>query len=196
MTNDSIVATIKSSPVRVLTGDVAMWFFVLIELTVFAILFICFAVARAFNQPLFVEGQAQLHPTLGLINTLALIFSSFWLALAINYYRQHQVRSTQITLVLSILCAVVYMVVKYHEYQLLWQAGFSVTTNTFFTLYFFITLFHYLHVIAGVLLIIYLFTKATTATTHSNLFESIGVYWHAVDIIWIILFPILYVISQ
>lgn len=171
-----------------------MWFFILAELTVFAILFMCYGIARVLNTSQFIDGQAHLHPTLGLTNTIALILSSFWLALAIHYYRINNTIYTRVTIVLSIVCAGVYLAIKLHEYQLLWQAGFSITTNTFFTLYFFITLFHYLHVIAGVMLMLYLFKLASRADVHTNLFESSGVYWHAVDIIWVILFPLLYVI--
>lgn len=180
-----------------LPGDLAMWFFILAELTVFAILFIGFGVAEKLNGELFAQGKSQLHPEAGLINTISLITSSFFVALALNAVkRNNRIRATYL-LVLSLITACVYLFVKLWEYQALFSLGIDVETNSFFTLYFLITGFHFMHILLGMVILIFIANKTWKGAynTHNlSGFESGASYWHMVDLLWIILFPLIYVI--
>jgi len=183
--------------IKRLPGDLAMWFFILAELSVFAIFFIGFAVAEQLNTEMFVAGKAQLHPTAGLINTLALITSSFIVALALQMMHKGNGKGAARTLILAQLVAVVYLVVKLWEYQALFEAGIGIETNTFFTLYFLITFFHFMHVLLGMVILTFIAMKSAKGEYQSgNMsgFESGACYWHMVDMLWIILFPLIYVI--
>ncbi|NMP30613.1 cytochrome c oxidase subunit 3 family protein [Thalassotalea sp. M1531] len=173
-----------------------MWFFILAELSVFAIFFIGFAVTEQLNTELFTASKAKLHPVAGLINTLALITSSFFVALALHAISQQKVRSTVIYLVLGQLLALVYLVVKLWEYSFLFDAGIDIETNTFFTLYFLITAFHFLHVILGMVILAYITLRARKNAYQQDIsgFEAGASYWHMVDLLWIILFPLVYII--
>ena len=180
-----------------LPGDLAMWFFILAELTVFAILFIGFAVSEQLNPEIFTQGKAKLHQTSGLINTLTLITSSYFVALALT--KMHQGKGMQATklLIIAKLVACIYIGVKIWEYLSLFEQGIGIETNTFFTLYFMITFFHLMHVLLGMVILVFVAIKAAKNEYNaSNIsgFESGASYWHMVDMLWIILFPLIYVI--
>jgi len=180
-----------------LPGDLAMWFFILAELTVFAIFFIGFAVAEQLNSAMFILGKAKLHPIAGLINTAALITSSLFVALALRAFHLQKQRHVMWLLITAELIAVIYLVVKIWEYQFLITQGINIETNTFFTLYFLITGFHFMHVLLGLVILMFMTIKAYR-NQYSNKdpsgFESGACYWHMVDMLWIILFPLIYVI--
>lgn len=184
-----------------LPGDLAMWFFILAELTVFAIFFIGFAIAENLNLVMFAEGKAQLHKVAGLINTVALITSSYFVAISLHSMRVNNERQAVNRLVIALLFAGVYVILKLWEYQALFSQGIDIETNTFFTLYFLITAFHFMHILLGMVILGYMAVNAykdkyndpNTENEFSG-FESGACYWHMVDLLWIILFPLIYVI--
>ena len=179
-----------------LPGDLAMWFFILAELSVFAIFFIGFATAEHFNAELFAQGKAKLHPIAGLVNTLALITSSFFVALSLHAISHQKPKQCVTYLMLGQLLALVYLVVKLWEYSALFDVGITIETNTFFTLYFLITAFHFLHVILGMVILAFITIKAYKRAYQQDIsgFEAGASYWHMVDLLWIILFPLVYII--
>jgi len=189
--------SVKLKKEKRLPGDLAMWFFILAELTVFAILFIGFSVSEQLNGDMFTEGKAKLHQISGLINTLALITSSFFVALALNSMHQGKGVQAAKLLVVAKLVALVYICVKVWEYNSLFAQDIDIETNTFFTLYFMITFFHLMHVLLGIVILIFIAVKAAKNEYNaSNIsgFEAGASYWHMVDMLWIILFPLVYVI--
>lgn len=180
-----------------LPGDLAMWFFILAELTVFAILFIGFAVAEQLNPDMFAQGKSQLHQISGLINTLALITSSYFVALALTAMHKGNGLLSAKLLVIAKLVACLYIGVKIWEYISLFEQDIGIETNTFFTLYFMITFFHLMHVLLGMVILAFVSVKAyKNEYNNHNIsgFESGASYWHMVDMLWIILFPLIYVI--
>ena len=179
-----------------LPGDLAMWFFILAELTVFAMFFIGFAVTEQLNQTLFSQGKAQLHTVSGVINTIALITSSLFVALSVNALQLKKNKQTSFYLLAALAFATLYLFVKGWEYQSLFSQGINIETNTFFTLYFLITAFHFLHVILGMVILGFMLVNTLKNNYHDNYsgFESGACYWHMVDLLWIILFPLIYVI--
>lgn len=191
----------KNNEINKLPGDLAMWFFILAELTVFAVFFIGFAIAENLNLAMFAEGKAQLHKVAGLINTIALITSSFFVAISLHSMRESNDKQTVIRLVCALVFASVYIVLKLWEYQSLFSQGIDIETNTFFTLYFLITAFHFMHILLGMVILLYMalnvyqgkYRDPTTENEFSG-FESGACYWHMVDLLWIILFPLIYVI--
>ena len=179
-----------------LPGDLAMWFFILAELPVFAIFFIGFAVAEQLNTDMFVASKAKLHPIAGLINTIALITSSLFVALSVRFIHLGNVKKSLSLLIISQLIACIYLVLKIWEYQFLFALGIDIETNTFFTLYFLITFFHFMHVLLGMVILILVGLNAKKGAYKDDVsgFESAASYWHMVDMLWIILFPLIYVI--
>ncbi len=191
------MGSVKSVEAKRLPGDLAMWFFILAELTVFAILFIGFAVAEQLNTEMFSQGKAKLHQISGLINTLTLITSSYFVALSLNKMHQGFGKQAANLLVVAKLIASIYIGVKIWEYLSLFEQGINIETNTFFTLYFMITFFHLMHILLGMVILIFIALKAAKNEYNaSNIsgFESGATYWHMVDMLWIILFPLIYII--
>jgi nitric oxide reductase NorE protein len=191
---------------KTLPGDIAMWFFILAELTVFAIFFFGFAIAENMNLVMFAEGKAQLHKQAGLINTIALITSSYFVAASLHSMRTNKQKQVINRLLLAMSFAMVYLVVKLWEYQVLFDKGIDIETNTFFTLYFLITAFHFMHILLGMVILIFMAVNANkgmyspaspdeeTSNQDISGFESGACYWHMVDLLWIILFPLIYII--
>jgi nitric oxide reductase NorE protein len=180
-----------------LPGDLAMWFFILAELTVFAIFFVGFAISEQMHNEIFTQGKAQLHQTSGLINTISLLTSSLFVALALSAIKKAQSKEAVILLLTAKFFALIYISVKIWEYLSLFEQGITIETNTFFTLYFLITAFHLMHVVLGMVIISFIAHSAWQRKyNNSNLsgFEAGASYWHMVDLLWIILFPLIYVI--
>ena len=211
--NSAVLNATAISPTKKLPGDMAMWFFILAELSVFAIFFMGFAVAEHLNATMFVQSKAQVHPIAGLINTLALITSSYFVAFSVQALHKNNTKKSVHYIIYALFFAVVYIVVKVWEYTTLFDQGITIETNTFFTLYFLITFFHLMHVLLGMVILIYIAMNAkkgrysqidisTNIVEASQInskntisgFESGACYWHMVDLLWIILFPLIYVI--
>ena len=182
---------------RELPGDFAIWMFIFAELTVFAIFFFCYSWMHSHNPEMFQAGQENLHPEAGLINTVALITSSYTVALSVLFAKQGKKLLCQSSLIISILIGLVYVFTKSWEYGQLIDAGFNLSTNNFYMFYFFTTGFHFMHVLLGMLVIvimIFRLNKQTALKTELGNLESAASYWHMIDLLWIILFPLVYIL--
>ncbi|MBL4797578.1 MAG: cytochrome c oxidase subunit 3 family protein [Oleispira sp.] len=183
-----------------LPGDLAIWIFIFAELTVFAIFFLCYSWMHSHNLEIFEAGQENLHPIAGLINTLALISSSYTVALSVIFAKQGRIRLSSFTLVTSILIGLIYVFTKYWEYSQLFDAGYNLSSNNFYMFYFFTTGFHFMHVLLGLIVLGIMAVRLGKITENKlpkdellNL-ESAASYWHMIDLLWIILFPLVYVL--
>lgn len=177
-------------------GDLAIWIFIMAELLVFAIFFSSYAFARSGHVEMFNTGQATLDQTLAMINTLTLITSSYMVVRAIAAVREQRNRQGFYWLLSAISMGFLFLVVKSFEYVEHYQQGHNLRTNLFFMFYFSLTFFHFMHVIMGMVILSANAVKtragAYTADNHRGL-ETGASYWHMVDIVWIILFPLVYV---
>ncbi|MEX3776448.1 cytochrome c oxidase subunit 3 [Pseudomonas sp. MYb118] len=181
-----------------LPGDLAMWFFILAELSVFALLILAFAVTQAIKPQLFADSRALLDASTGLAMTLSLLTAGLFAALAQEQVRHSRPRRGAILLLAALLAASVYVVLKLTEYRHLLGAGLGMEHNTFFTLYWILTGFHFVHVLLGMFILGWLALRCRrglySADNRSG-FESGVLYWHMVDLIWVVLFPLVYVLN-
>lgn len=180
-----------------LPGDFAMWIFIVMELSVFAIFFIAFAVTQRLHNDMFTEGRSTLSAAIGFYCTLALIVSSYFVALAVEATRKNKNLRASHQLIIAMLSATVYLVLKLSEYNHLIELGFDLSTNSFYTLYFFITGFHFMHVLLGMIILAYMGIQArknTYSPINCSGFEAGAAYWHMVDLVWIIVFFLIYII--
>ena len=183
---------------RHLPGDLAMWFFILAELSVFAILILAFAVTQALKPQLFSESRLLLNTSTGLAMTLSLLTAGLFAALAQAQVRRSRPRHGAVWLLAALLVASVYVVLKVTEYRHLLGSGLGMEHNTFFTLYWILTGFHFLHVVLGMFILGWLAERCRRGLhdAHNRSgFESGVLYWHMVDLIWVVLFPLVYVLS-
>jgi nitric oxide reductase NorE protein len=177
-------------------GDLAIWIFILAELGVFALFFSSYAFARLHNVALFDEFQQHLDRRAALINTLALITGSYFVVRAVAAIREgardHCVR----WLLAALGMGALFVVVKGAEYAHHFEQGITLSTNTFYMFYLSLTFFHFMHVILGMVILAAVAWKAHrgaySADRHTGV-ESGASYWHMVDLVWLILFPLVYV---
>jgi nitric oxide reductase NorE protein len=178
-----------------LPGDIAMWLVIMMELTVFSLFFIGFAVMKRLEPQMFAQGQSTIHITIGLVCTISLLLSSYLVALALNEAKRGN--NAKVTNILrgGLCFAAIYLIAKSYEYALLINAGFDLSTNDFFTLYFLITGFHFMHVVLGCGILFYLHQQSRKQLYGPNEhqgFEAAASYWHMVDLVWIIVFFLIY----
>ncbi len=173
-----------------LPGHPMMWVLILTEVVTFGLLLVTFAVTKAIHPSLFAAGQAQLDPVLGGLNTLVLITSGWLAALAVEARTIGQRGTARLLLGGAMALGIVFVAIKIAEYAAKAQAGINLETDTFFTLYFLLTGFHLLHVVLGIVIL------AATALSDSIVNLKTGTaFWHMVDLIWVVMYPLIYLIG-
>jgi nitric oxide reductase NorE protein len=184
-------------PKRRLPGVEGVWVFVLADMTVFGVLFGSFMLSRHHNPGLFEASRHALNPNFGGVNTLILVTSSWFAALALDAVRKSRFATAQHFIGGAFLCGVAFMVSKAIEYTEKLNAGISLLTNDFFMYYFTLTGIHLFHVVAGnvVLLVLWFMARSRSFDPERPVVLECGaIYWHMVDLLWIILFPLLYLV--
>ncbi len=178
-------------------GNFAIWFLIFIELTEFAFFFIVFLIGKSHYPQLFYQGPTQLNTLAGMSNTLILISGSFFVARAVSAIKKDQRRQTILFLWLTFVMGAAYCVIKIWEYQWNIQSGFDSSSNYFFGVYYYLTFNHFVHVLMAMFVILWVVIGMHlgnyNARHHATL-ESAGLYWHMIDLVWIIIFPLLYVL--
>lgn len=181
---------------RRLPGDLAIWFFILAEMLAFAVFFAAYAFARSKNVEMFNTYQHTLDRNLGALNTFLLITGSWFVVLAVQAAHKDNRPAIARNLLLGWLCGGGFLVVKVIEYAAKFGAGISMSTNTFYMFYISLTFFHFMHVILGMVILTVLWVQARKGVYGSHDahgLESGAAYWHMVDLLWIVLFPLVYV---
>ena len=180
-----------------LAGDGVVWLLVLAELLTFGLLFVSFAVTRHLQPEVFGPGQAALSLHTGVLNTLLLVAASWAAVRAVRCFENDQGRMGGHWLLGALAGAIGFLIVKTHEFAGKVQAGFDWATNAFTLLYTLLTGFHYLHVVVGAIVFTVLWFKARAGAygRANHMAPASGaVFWHMVDLLWMVLFPLVYVI--
>ncbi|MCK9237247.1 MAG: cytochrome c oxidase subunit 3 family protein [Thiopseudomonas sp.] len=192
-------STLIEQPEHKLPGDLAMWIFILAELAAFTLFILAFSITQLLKPEMFMAGRAQLDSSTGFAMTAGLLSSGFLAAIAVERARKNKARQASLLLVAAIASGMVYVVLKVSEYGHLASLGFDLEYNTFFTLYWLTTAFHFLHVLLGLTVLGFLswrcWRRAYNAQEHAGL-ESGVMYWHMVDLVWVIIFPLVYLLGQ
>lgn len=180
-----------------LPGDFAIWMFIFMELLVFFIAFLAYAVVRAQNVEMFNKFQQTLNTELGAINTLLLISSSYFVVRSIQAIKMDDVKACVFWLYAALAGGAGFLILKSFEYYDKFSEGINLSTNTFYMFYLSLTMFHFLHIILGMIILLAVAIKAQrgaySAENHIGV-ETGASYWHMVDLVWIILFPLVYII--
>ncbi|MCJ8170836.1 cytochrome c oxidase subunit 3 [Atopomonas sediminilitoris] len=178
-----------------LPGDLALWWFVLAELSVFALLIGSFAVARFLDPAAFAQAGSQLLLVDGVALTLCLLGAGFAAACALEQWRVGRRYFTVGWLLLAQGLGSGYIVLKLNEYQHLLTLGLDIDSGGFFTQFWLISGFHFMHVLLGllVLLAVTLHVLRGKPLAVSTL-ESATIYWHMLDLIWVMLFVVFYLL--
>lgn len=179
-----------------LAGDLAVWLIILAELLTFGILFLSYAFARTFDVALFNASQRTLDLNSGAINTALLITGSWCVVLAVQAVKQDAPNAGARWLLAALACGAGFVAIKLMEFSAKAQAGIDLSTNTFYMFYILLTGFHFFHVLAAMvfLTILLVQTWAGRYGKHNHhALETGAAFWHMVDLLWIVLFPLIYV---
>jgi cytochrome c oxidase subunit 3 len=192
------------------SAKLGTWVFLLTEVLLFGGLFCFYSIYRSWNPEIFHNAHVFLDVKLGATNTVVLIVSSLTMALAIRSMQLGKPKQSTMLMLATVLLACTFMVIKYFEYshkihlgQLpgAWYTfkGIEGTNpHIFFSAYFLMTGLHGIHVLGGIGLIIWLIIRNSKGDFSSEYYtpiEMTGLYWHLVDLIWIFLFPLFYLIG-
>jgi cytochrome c oxidase subunit III len=208
--NESVAFDI---PARERTADTfAMWIFIGSEAMLFGAILLVFLIAKISYGPAFAAASHHLSLSLGTLNTVVLISSSFVMALAHLFAKSSRWRASTWSLAATALLGLGFLGIKAAEYTTEFREGVApvlgapftfdgpdpIHAEFFFSLYFAMTSLHALHLIGGVVVITGMLMMWSRATESSRLrrVRAVGLYWHFVDIVWVFLFPVLYLINR
>jgi cytochrome c oxidase subunit 3 len=195
------------------TSKIGMWLFLATEVLLFGGLFVGFGMMQARYPREFVEAHTHLTRWQGALNTVVLLVSSFTMVLAVQAAKKGEKSKQVLFLGLTILCACIFLVVKYFEYSHKYEEGWlpgrfysykgdaipgSHGYATFFSFYFMMTGLHGFHILAGIAVLTWILFRAKQGEFSASYYtpvDLVGLYWHLVDLIWIYLFPLYYLIQ-
>jgi cytochrome c oxidase subunit 3 len=181
----------------VIPGNPAIWVGIFSELTEFALFFVIYFLARVHYPEQFLEGPLQLHTTAGTLNTLILISSSYFVAKGVFALRKDKPDVAIHWLWMTVAAGAAYIIIKCWEYQWNFDRGITTNTNNFFAVYYYTTFNHLLHVgwgSGGIIWAIFQIKSGNyDVNNHSGLIAA-ACYWHMIDLAWIMIFPLLYVL--
>ncbi|NMO91579.1 cytochrome c oxidase subunit 3 [Actinomycetospora sp. TBRC 11914] len=203
------MSTVTASPVRELVssrgripGEVGIWVFLLIDFLFFGAIFGVFMVERASDPVTFAHSSRELAVGWGALNTLVLLTSSMSMAYALRFIRSGALRAARRMLLVTGLMGAWFVVDKAFEWTSVLRAGHVPVENQFFYLYFTVTGVHLMHVLIGLVVLGYLYLatgrelgrRAAPSRLLRRNSESGAAYWHFVDLLWLVLFAILYLV--
>jgi cytochrome c oxidase subunit 3 len=203
------------------TSKIGMWLFLATEVLLFGGLFVGFGMMQARFPEQFKEAHEHLQRPLGALNTVVLLFSSWSMVMGVLAARTNQRKKLVIFMIITIVCACIFLGVKYFEYSHKFEEGLlpghfyshhgdkiplvrdanGNTPNgyaTFFSFYFMMTGLHGIHILVGIALLAWIAVRGNRGEFNSSYYtpvDLVGLYWHLVDLIWIYLFPLYYLIT-
>lgn len=187
-----------------LPGEPGVWVFILGDMLMFALLFGVFVHYRAQDPALYLQSQTTLNQGFGALNTLLLLTSSWFVVGAVQDARNHRADRGCTRIILAFLCGAGFITVKFFEYREKISAGSTLTSNDFYMYYYMLTGIHLLHVVIGMGVLIFLWRTLRQSALSPNTrspesvvahLESGASFWHLVDMLWIFLFALLYLMK-
>lgn len=187
-----------------------IWLFLCTEILMFGGLFVAYAIFHHMYPELFKIGSTYLDWKLGALNTIVLLFSSLTMALGIYYNQMRNKNMASIMLIITLVCGCIFLGVKWIEYSHKFHEGLfpgqmfkgdtSQVSNLalYFSFYFMMTGLHAIHVVTGMGLIVWVLIRTNRGDFGPEYYtpvEGVGLFWHLVDLVWIYLFPLLYLVS-
>jgi nitric oxide reductase NorE protein len=178
-------------------GEEGIWVLVLGDMTVFALFFATFMYSRGKNPDTFTQAHAHLQVALGTINTVLLLTSSLLVALAVLRVRTGRHTAAPRLIAGAVACGIGFVAVKAVEWTHLFATGKNVGSGEYFSYYFMFTGIHLLHVLIGLAFLVRLIAltrQEELAAKPARLCETGGIFWHMVDLLWVVLFALFYLV--
>ena len=178
-------------------GEEGVWIFILGDICVFAVFFTYYLIQRSKRVDLFDMSQSTLNKNFGAVNTVFLLISSLFVVLAVGAMRAAERILAQRLIVGAFLCGLAFIIVKVFEYSERIAAHQVPTTNGFYLLYFVLTGLHLFHLIIGLGVltsVLFLARRADLSKHQWAFFEGGACFWHMVDLLWLVLFPLIFLV--
>jgi nitric oxide reductase NorE protein len=182
-------------PTRV-PGESGTWFFIFGDMAVFAAIFVGYLAERAQNPDVFNASAATLRPEYGVIYTLLLLTGSLFVVTGMKAVRRQAIQVGPWCFVGAFLCGLGFACLKVTEYHDKVQHGYTVSKNGFFAWFYVLTGLHFFHLIVGMAALVFLVVmsrrRQVMVGQQFAFIEGAAVFWHLVDLLWIVIFPLLY----
>lgn len=182
---------------REVPGEIGIWMLIGGDLLVFTLFFVLIVTGNIEQPQVFAAARSSLDIGLGVVNTLLLLTGSYCVALAVEYARRAREMPARRLLVLAILSGLGFIGNKIIEWSHKIGAGITPETNDFYMLFFVFTGIHLIHVVLGTIFLTVMLRacrRQPAGPTRDRMIEIGGLFWHLVDLLWIILFALLYLI--
>ena len=187
----SAPADVHGLPIGLTGPKLAIWWFLASEIMVFGGLIASYVALRLGGTG-WAEASAHLSPTLAAVNTLVLLTSSYTIVRAFVAAEHGDAGGLRVSLGLTVLGGLIFLGIKAVEYTTEVRAGFTPASGIFWSFYYTMTGLHALHVLGGVVVNVVVLAATPSSLRHPHRVELAGLYWHFVDVVWIFLFPLLY----
>jgi len=194
----TVSAPAALAPTRRIPGEQGTWVFLFGDMLVFGAFFATFMVERAKAPEVFDVSRKTLHLGVGLVNTLVLLTSSLLVVVALGALRSGARFIAARAVALAMFCGGLFIALKVYEYTSLVADGHGIGANHFYLYYFILTGVHLFHVCVGVGVLAFLLTQTRRrelSETRMAVVEGGTCFWHLVDLLWIVLFPLLYLVA-
>jgi len=175
-------------------GGILMWILIFLELFTFGIAIIVLVASSKENLEAFKTSATHLNTTYGAINTLFLLTSGFFMATSLHFFKRNNLKKAKLYLNLTILGGILFLFLKSVEYHEKIALGYVLGYDTFFNFYWLLTAFHVIHVLVGLVILTSLKKSIKKGKTLLEDFEASAAFWHMCDLIWLLLFPVLYLL--
>lgn len=177
-------------------GGILLWILILVELITFSAALIALAVYSRENPEVYHQSRLMLNSTFGATNTIFLLTSGFFMATTIHLLKQMKIDKAQLFLKLTMLGGLLFLTLKSIEYYQKIAHGLTLGYNTFFSFYWLLTGFHVIHVIVGLIILTFIYFNIKKKREEIDILdaEAGAAFWHMCDLIWLLLFPTLYLI--
>jgi nitric oxide reductase NorE protein len=189
------IATTEPNTSGYVPGESSMWFFILGDLLIFGVYFVCYMVYRGQDTGVFLHSQEQLSQGIGMTNTIVLLTSSLFVALGTEAARGGKTADAIRLIGVAVALGLAFPLLKMVEWIPKISAGITPGENMFFMFYYLMTGMHLLHVLLGLVILGFVLRDLRTSRTPSVKFVETGAtYWHMVDLLWLLLFALFYLI--
>ncbi|MGV8945777.1 MAG: cytochrome c oxidase subunit 3 [Lutibacter sp.] len=177
-------------------GGILLWIIIFLELFTFGVAMVAMVMYSKDEPEVFHSSRLLLNTTFGIVNTIFLITSGFFMTQVVISFKALDNKKSAFYLKLTMLGGVLFLILKSIEYYGKMEAGLTVNYNTFFTFYWMLTLFHLIHVVVGLVILstVYVGLNKKDKVLELDDVEASATFWHMCDLIWLLLFPVIYLI--
>jgi len=177
-------------------GGILLWIIIFLELFTFGMALVAMAMYSKDEPEVFHSSRLLLNTTFGLVNTIFLLSSGFFMVKSVESFKVNNIKKSSLYLKLTMLGGFLFLLLKSFKYYEKMEAGLSIGYNTFFSFYWMLTLFHVIHVLVGLVILssVYIGLNKKNIDMSADDFEASATFWHMCDLIWLLLFPVIYLL--